>query len=206
MPGNYKRKDHLYKKAKGEGYRSRAAYKLIELDKKHSLIKPGFKVLDLGAWPGGWLQVLSRQVGPSGRVIGIDLDAIEDLGLANVETVVGDVSDNGLIARALEHLGGKADLIVSDMSPKLTGIREVDQAAATRCGEMVCDVAEQGLREGGHVVMKLFKGSDVEQFLRSIRSQFGKVHRAELDTTRKTSNEFYVVGLGFTGALGKEVT
>jgi len=193
----YNRKDHLYQKAKEEGYRSRAAYKLIELNEKHKLFKNGARVLDLGAWPGGWLQVAANAVGENGLAIGIDLTKIEDLNDPRIKLVQGDVQDPEVIAKACTMAGGKFDLVLSDMSPKLTGIKEVDNTAAVGCAEAAISAAMSALVAGGNFACKLFKSNEAEMFVKSLKPLFNKVERRELDTTRNTSNEFYAVALGF---------
>ena len=200
MCANYDRKDKLYEKAKEEGYRSRAAYKLLELNKKHSILRPGSKVLDLGAWPGGWMQVTSEIVGPKGLVVGIDLVKMDPLPTGNVETICGDAREDSNIRMALEVAGGKFDVVLSDMSPKLTGIKEADQAGTVACAELALYVAGQVLKKDGDLIIKVFKGNDTETFVRQLRPAFTKVVRAELDSTRKTSNEYYVLGRGLKGA------
>lgn len=199
MAAPYKRKDHYYEKAKESGYRSRAAFKLIELSKRFKILNRGDYVLDLGCWPGSWLQVAARKTGPDGLVVGIDLQALEDLGLQNVVTIVGDAGDPDTINSAIKVAGRQFNLLLSDMSPKLSGIREVDQARIAACGEMALNVCRVALHPGGNIVMKLFKGGQVEDIVREARKDFKTVKRIELDATRSTSNEFYIVGMGFHG-------
>lgn len=190
----YNRKDHLYQKAKEEGYRSRAAYKLIEVQDAYKIIKSGNSVLDVGAWPGGWTQVALNYVGDSGSVTAIDLQALDPIDDPRCKLIAGD-------ARDLEQILGTSepsfDVVVSDMSAKLTGIKEADQAAAVGCAELALYVAQQNLKQGGNFLVKVFKGGDVEGFVKSTRPMFNKLLRSELKSTRNTSNEFYVIGLGF---------
>ncbi len=190
----YNRKDHLYQKAKEEGYRSRAAYKLIEVQDAYKIIKSGNSVLDVGAWPGGWTQVALNYVGDSGSVTAIDLQALDPIDDPRCKLIAGD-------ARDLEQILGtnepSFDVVVSDMSAKLTGIKEADQAAAVGCAELALYVAQQNLKQGGNFLVKVFKGGDVEGFVKSTRPMFNKLLRSELKSTRNTSNEFYVIGLGF---------
>lgn len=190
----YNRKDHLYQKAKEEGYRSRAAYKLIEVQDAYKIIKSGNSVLDVGAWPGGWTQVALNYVGDSGSVTAIDLQGLDPIDDPRCKLIAGD-------ARDLEQILGtnepSFDVVVSDMSAKLTGIKEADQAAAVGCAELALYVAQQNLKQGGNFLVKVFKGGDVEGFVKSTRPMFNKLLRSELKSTRNTSNEFYVIGLGF---------
>lgn len=197
MSGSYNRKDHLYHKAKSDGYRSRAAYKLEELNKRYGILKHGFKVLDLGAWPGGWMQIASRHVGYLGKVVGIDLAEIEAFDGTNIKVITGDVRDEENLSAALEWAGGRFDVVISDMSPKLSGIKEADRYGAVACAELAIWAAHHTLRSGGNVVIKVFKGNETEEFVKSIRPLFNKVARVELDSTRKTSNEFYIAAFGF---------
>jgi 23S rRNA (uridine2552-2'-O)-methyltransferase len=154
-------------------------------------------VVDLGAWPGGWLQVAAQKVGSNGLVVGIDLQKIEDFGAANVKLVCGDARDEENLQEMKNLAGGKFDTALSDMSPKLSGIREVDSAGAVGCAELALYIAEQTLKEGGNLVIKLFKSNESEMFVKSMRPMFNKVKRVELDATRSSSNEFYVIGVGF---------
>lgn len=199
MSGNYERKDHLYQRAKDEGYRSRAAYKLMELDKKYHLLRSGSKVLDLGCWPGGWLQVASRRIGKSGVAVGIDLVPVESLDVENVRIICGDAREDTIIEQALSFAPQGFDVVLSDMSPKLSGIKEADRAGTVACAELALWAAGRLLRKGGNFVCKVFKGNETEEFIRAARPKFDKLTRSELDATRKTSNEFYVLGFGFHG-------
>ncbi len=193
MASQYNRKDHLYQRAKDEGYRSRAAYKLIEIQEAYGIIQQGGNVIDVGAWPGGWSQVALKFVGSSGSVVAIDLVPCEPIDDERFRSITGD-------ARDLESLLGSSDpqfdAVISDMSPKLTGIREVDQAGTVGCAELALYVATKMLKEKGSFVVKVFKGADVEGFVKSARPLFNKVIRTELKSSRNTSNEFYVIGLG----------
>ncbi len=196
---SYERKDHLYKKAKAEGFASRAAYKLQELQKRFGLLKRGMRVLDLGAWPGGWVQVALPEIGPEGRMVGIDLVEIGGFSQSNLLLICGDAADTETWAKAKEFAGGPFDVILSDMAAKLTGIREADVMAALSCVEIAFAAAEQLLSVGGTLVMKVFPGNEVEQFLRGMRKSFERVSRVGLDSTRRSSNETYVVAFGFRG-------
>ena len=185
---NYNRKDHLHQKAKSEGYRSRAAYKLLELQKKYKIIKPGDIVCDLGAWPGGWTQVSSKLVGNNGLVIAIDLTELEPFKETNVITAQSDIADYVCTK--------EPSVIVSDMSAKLTGIRDADIMNAERVCELAFSFSKKCLKKDGTLVMKLFPG--VEDFIkREIKPAFKSVQRTELDSSRSTSKESYLVAKGF---------
>lgn len=197
MAADYKRKDHLYQKAKDEGYRSRAAYKLKEIQQSYKIIQKGDRVLDVGAWPGGWTQVAVEYVGDTGSVTAVDLVALEPIDDPRVHLLVGDARD---LESLLPDPRIRFDCVISDMSPKLTGIREADQAGTVACAELALYVANQYLKSGGSFAVKVFKGGEVEGFVKSARPMFNKLIRSELQSTRNTSNEFYVIGLGFKGA------
>jgi 23S rRNA (uridine2552-2'-O)-methyltransferase len=198
MASDYNRKDHLYHKAKEEGFQSRAAYKLIEIQKTYKVIPHGGHVLDVGAWPGGWTQVALDIIGPRGTVTGIDLVPLEPIDDPRCKLITGDARD---IEELLGNPGPCFDSVISDMSPKLTGIKEADQAGTVACAELALWVAQQVLKKGGSFVVKVFKGGSVEGFVKSARPMFNKLVRTELKSTRNTSNEFYVIGLGFKGHI-----
>jgi 23S rRNA (uridine2552-2'-O)-methyltransferase len=203
MASDYNRKDHLYKKAKEAGYRSRAAYKLKEIQDAYKIIQNGSHVLDVGAWPGGWTQVALEYVGASGQVTAVDLQALEPIDDERLRVLVGDARD---LDSLLPNPGTRFDCVVSDMSPKLTGIREADQAGTVACAELALFVAQRFLKKGGSFVVKVFKGGEVEGFVKSARPMFNKLVRSELKSTRNTSNEFYVIGLGFKGDDAKVIS
>lgn len=196
MSGGYNRKDRFYELAKSEGYRSRAAYKLKELNQKFKFLARGAHVLDLGSWPGGWTQVAAEAVGESGLVVSIDLVPLDSLPGDNIKLIAGDVRDESSLA-AIRALVPHVSVIISDMSPKLTGIKVADQMGTVACAELAVWVATQVLKPGGTLVMKVFKGNETEQFYRAHRALFEKLHRVELESTRKSSNEFYIVGQGY---------
>lgn len=201
MSSEYKRKDHLYQKAKEEGYRSRAAYKLKEIQAAYKIIKNGDLVLDVGAWPGGWIQVALEYVGAQGRVVGIDLVALEPINDPRAMLLQGDARD---LDSALPDPALRFNAVISDMSPKLTGIPEADQAGTVACAELALSVASNFLKKGGNFVVKVFKGREVEGFVKAAKPMFNRVIRSELDSTRNSSNEFYVIGLGFKGEVSRK--
>ncbi|MFO0416135.1 MAG: SAM-dependent methyltransferase [Pseudomonadota bacterium] len=197
VSSKYNRKDHLYLQAKDAGYRSRAAYKLKEIQKAYKIIAPNSAVLDVGAWPGGWCQVALEYVGPNGSVTGIDLVAVDPIDDPRCHLITGDARDLDTLLSDSSQL---FDCVISDMSPKLTGIKEADQAGTVACAELALYVAERHLKKGGSFAVKVFKGGEVEGFVKSARPMFNRLVRSELDSTRNTSNEFYVIGLGFKGS------
>jgi len=193
----YDRKDALYRRAKEEGYRSRAAYKLAELQRRLRLMRRGDAVVDLGAWPGGWLQVAAAQVGAAGRVLGIDVVAIEPLPDAHVVVLQADVTDPALPARACELLGRPADVVLSDMAPKLSGVAPRDAARSEELLEAAHRFAIATLRPGGTLVLKSFGGPESEAIRTALRPSFGRVKFVGVEATRKGSSELYLVATGY---------
>jgi 23S rRNA (uridine2552-2'-O)-methyltransferase len=195
----YERRDRLYRKAKAQGLRSRAAFKLEDLDR--GLLGPGHRVVDLGCWPGGWLQVVSRRVGAGGRVVGVDARAMAPLPLANVRVVRGDARGDEVIEEAARELDGPADVVLSDMSPSLTGIRDRDEAAASELVRRALAVASRLLRPGGSFVCKIFMNSDYRELRDAVSRRFETVSTTRSDATRKGSAELYIVARGFRGTF-----
>jgi 23S rRNA (uridine2552-2'-O)-methyltransferase len=184
--------DPFVKLAQKEGYRSRAAYKLIGLDEKDRLLKPGMTVVDLGAAPGGWCQVAAKKVGEKGRVIGIDLLPVDPI--PGVTLLQADfTSDEGLalLENALE--GRKADLVLSDMAPNLTGVKDADQARHYGLAELALDFAIQWLKPEGVFVVKVFQGSGFEDFVRAARQAFRQVQVRKPEASRDESRENFLV-------------
>lgn len=192
----YERKDAVYRRAKREGFRSRAAIKLEELDRLFSLLRTGQKVVDLGCWPGGWLQVCADRVGPRGRVVGIDVAETEEVERPNVVVLTADVYDEALADRVREALGGPADLVLSDLAPKLSGIAASDSARHAALVQRALELARTWLAPGGIFLAKLFMDAEYQDLIRDIRATFSAVKSRKLDTTRKGSSELYVCGRG----------
>lgn len=195
----YERKDALYRRAKEEGYRSRAAYKLAELQRRARLIRKSDAVIDLGAWPGGWLQVAADLVGPHGRVLGIDVVALDPLPDERVLLLQGDAADPALPGRALSLLGRRADVVLSDMAPKLTGIAPRDAARGAEILDAARAFATATLRPGGTFVAKTFGGHEGETARAALRTTFGRVRFVGLETTRKGSSELYLIATDYRG-------
>ena len=187
--------DAYVKRAKAEGMRSRAAYKLDEIAARDRLLKPGMIVVDLGAAPGGWSQVAAERVGARGRVIA--LDVLEMRGLAGVIFVLGDFHDAKSVEALERALGGeKADLVLSDMAPNLSGIAVSDQARALELAELALDFALKHLKPQGNFLVKAFQGAGFDSFLKTLRSRFGSVAVRKPDASRSRSSEVYLVGKG----------
>lgn len=193
----YQRKDAFYARAKVEGYRSRAAYKLAELQQRQHLLRRGDRVVDLGAWPGGWLQIAAAAVGSEGRVVGVDLQRIEPLGLANVHTVAGDITHPEILQQITALCGGKADVVLSDLAPKLSGIRARDEARGAELIALAIGFAHEVLRPGGSFVAKLFMGPDAQAHVTALRAAFEEVRTTRPEATRKGSAEIYVIARRF---------
>ena len=191
----YQRKDAFYARAKAEGYRSRASYKLLDLARRYQLFKRGDHVVDLGAWPGGWLQVAAELVGPRGVVVGVDLVPIDPLPQAWVSTLVGDASEPAVLEQLRERCGGRVDVVLSDMSPKLSGIRDRDAARSEGLAEAAVGIAEQLVAPGGRMVMKVFSGAESEA-LRLARRVFPAAKLTKPESSRRESAEMYLVATG----------
>ncbi len=190
--GGYQRKDAFYRRAKEEGYRSRAAYKLLEINERYHLIGRGARVLDLGCWPGGWLQVAVSLAGPTGTVVGVDLRETDPLSGAVILT--GDVTDGAVIERLRAAApGGAYDVVIADLSPQLSGVRFRDEARAAELNEIALSVAEALLQPGGSLLMKTFMSGETEGILRRARALFGAVRLTAVEATRKGSAEQYMI-------------
>jgi 23S rRNA (uridine2552-2'-O)-methyltransferase len=188
---SYKLRDTYYKKAKQEGYRSRAAYKLLELQERFRIFKPGQLVADLGAAPGGWIQVAAKLVGPSGKVIGVDLQPIEPFHQKNIIVVQADITAAETEQRIMEYLGRRADSVISDLAPKLTGIRDTDEARSLELNHTALGIAKRLLRSGGSFLIKSFVSEELRIFSTELEKQFGSVQRTRPDASRKGSSEIY---------------
>ncbi len=184
--------DQYVKRAQKEGYRSRACYKLLELQEKDRLIKPGMCVVDLGSAPGGWSQVAAGLVGHHGRVLASDVLAMDSL--AGVEFIQGDFTEDAVFEALLAALGDQpVDLVISDMAPNMSGMKDVDQPRAMYLCELALDMAGQVLRPGGGFVTKIFQGEGFDEYFRMLRERFGKVVTRKPAASRPRSREVYLV-------------
>jgi 23S rRNA (uridine2552-2'-O)-methyltransferase len=197
MAKPYDPKDFYFRKAKERGLRARSAFKIEEILRRHRLLRAGQAVLDLGAAPGGFLQILADAVGERGVAVGVDREPIRNLGRAWVRTGVVDL----LAPDALEHIRAihpaRFDLVTSDMAPKTIGVKVTDEARSLELARMALAVAEATLRLGGALVCKVFMGGDFPVFRRELAALFDEVHVARPAATRERSYEVYVVGKGF---------
>lgn len=199
MPKRYIPNDSWSQKAAKEGYRARSVYKLMELDEKFHLIKPGMTVLDLGAAPGSWLQYVSGKMreerGEStGRIIGIDLQEIEPI--EEVETYVADITNKEAINQILSNEANeaiKADLILSDLAPSTSGIKDIDQWRSIELSHAVVDIARRYLKPSGRVVMKVLRGGDFDVFLKDLKRECSDVKTFQAAASRDRSKEVYVI-------------
>lgn len=190
--------DPFVKKAQLEGYRSRSAYKLTELNEKDRLIRPGMRIMDLGSAPGGWSQVAGKLVGAKGRVLATDILHMEPI--KNVDFIQGDFTDEAIVAQLLEWLGGgKFDLIISDIAPNITGIDSADQASSMYFLELALDTVKQTLKPGATFVAKMFQGAGSDDYVKELRTSFEKVLIRKPAASRAQSREVYIVAKGFKG-------
>jgi 23S rRNA (uridine2552-2'-O)-methyltransferase len=190
----YRRKDTYYRRARAAGYRARSAYKLAELDRRYGLLRRGDFVVDLGAWPGAWLQVTLERIGPEGRVVGVDLVPVEPLPAPNVALVKGDVAAPETSETVRGLLGRAADVVLSDLAPKLTGIRATDEARLAALAEAMIGALPRLLRPGGRLLTKLFMTPDYETLLGELRTRFARVTTTRPEASRRGSAELYVIG------------
>ncbi|MFO1415585.1 MAG: RlmE family RNA methyltransferase [Burkholderiales bacterium] len=190
--------DHYVQEAQRRGYRSRAAFKLLDLDERDKLLRPGLVAVDLGAAPGSWSQVLRERLGPAGRIVAIDLLPMDPI--AGVTSVQGDFrEDEGLAAVEAALDGQRVDLVVSDMAPNLSGIEPADQARSVHLGELALDFAAGHLTPGGDLVVKVFQGSGLQELTAAIGERFTKVYVRKPKSSRDRSRETFLVGKGFRG-------
>jgi 23S rRNA (uridine2552-2'-O)-methyltransferase len=190
--------DQYVKMAQRDGYRSRACYKLLELQEKDRLIKPGNCVVDLGSAPGGWSQVAAMLVGHKGRVVASDILDMDSI--AGVEFVRGDFTEDEIFSELMAMLGAsKADLVISDMAPNMSGMRDVDQPQSMYLCELALDMATQVLRTNGSFVTKIFQGEGFDSYFSQLREHFTKVVTRKPAASRPRSREVYLVASGLRG-------
>jgi len=187
--------DHYVHKAKAEGYRARAAFKLLEIDEKDHLLRAGMTVVDLGAAPGSWSQIAAAKVGDAGKVFALDLLEIDPL--HNVHFIQGDFQTDAVLRELESALGGRSvDLVISDMAPNISGVGAADQARSIGLCELALDFAATHLKTGGNFLVKVFQGSGIDEYRRSMQSVFDKVIVRKPAASRDRSTEVYFLGVG----------
>ena len=193
-------KDPHVKKSRSEGYRSRASYKLLQIDDKDKLLKPGMTVVDLGAAPGGWSQVASKALGDKGLLVAVDLLPLEPI--TGVRALKGDIADDRVIKRLQGLMDMKrADLVMSDMAPQLAGIADIDGPKIMDLANLTMVVCEKVLKKEGCLVVKLFHYEEVHGFVRRLRTVFNTLRIRKPASSRASSSEFYVVAKGYKGCV-----
>jgi len=192
-----RKREYYYRRAKEEKLRSRAAYKLLQAVEKHRFIKPGDVVVDLGAAPGGWTQASLRIVGSNGFVLGVDLKSMEPIDQPNVRTTIGDVTDSQTTQNIKEFLPRSADVVISDVSPNVSGIWELDHARQIDLARRSLEVATSVLKPKGNFFVKVFQGDMLNDFVKEVKQHFGFVKLVKPKASRAKSAELYVVGMYF---------
>jgi len=190
-----RKRDYFYRRAKEERFRSRAAYKLLEVVERHGLIKLGDVVLDLGAAPGGWMQAALRVVGETGFVLGVDVKEIEPFEAENTRSVVWDINDTQIIEALREFLPSAADVVISDVSPNISGVWELDHTRQIDLARRSLLIATSLLKPGGNFFVKVFQGDLLEGFVSEMRGLFRFVRLIKPEASRKKSSELFVLGM-----------
>ena len=188
--------DHYVRQSQKEGWRSRASYKLLEIQEKDHIFRPGSKVVDLGAAPGGWSQVAVQLVGEQGRVVASDILPMD--AIAGVDFVQGDFTEETVLEHILATIGAdQVDLVISDMAPNMSGALSVDQPNAMYLAELALDLSRQVLRRGGIFLTKVFQGEGFDEYLRDMKTSFDKVQTRKPQASRARSREVYLLASGF---------
>ncbi|MCE5180974.1 MAG: RlmE family RNA methyltransferase [Betaproteobacteria bacterium] len=187
--------DPYVQRAKLEGYRSRASYKLLEIIERDHLLKPGMRVVDLGAAPGGWSQVAAKMLAGNGKVLALDL--LEMTPLAGVTFIQGDFREDAVLAELVKALDGRpVDLVISDMAPNISGIALADQARAMHLAELALEFAVAQMKPGGNFLVKVFQGDGFDEYIRAMRGHFKQVATRKPKASRGRTNETYLLGIG----------
>ncbi len=190
-----RKRDYYYKKAKEEKYRSRSTYKLFQAIEKHRFIKEGDVVVDLGAAPGGWIQAARRIVGSKGFVLGVDIRPIEPFAEHNVRTIIGDISEQETLQQILEFLPRKTDALISDASPNISGIWEVDHARQIDLAQHALNIAFETLKPTGNFFVKVFQGDMLDDFTRKVKNSFQTVDVIKPKASRGKSAEMFILAM-----------
>lgn len=190
-----RKREHYYRKAKKEHYRSRAAYKLKQINDNFDVMRPGSRVVDLGASPGGWSQIAAEIVGSTGKVVSVDIRRMRRID--GVEFILGDVRERKTIDRLSEIMGGSVDVVLSDMSPNISGHYSTDHAKSIELCEHALKFAEAALREDGCFIVKVFEGDLYPEFLAKVKRHFKSVKGHSPRASRASSSEIYIIAKGF---------
>ena len=189
-----RKRDYYYKKAKQEKYRSRASYKLFQAIKKYGFIEHGDVVVDLGAAPGGWIQAARKTVGNKGFVLGVDLKPIEPFTQSYVRTIICDITDREALKQILEMLPRKADAVISDAAPNISGIWEVDHARQMELSQQALEIAKEILKPSGSFFVKVFQGDMLSDFIQKVKQNFVNVVLVKPEASRPKSAEIFILG------------
>jgi 23S rRNA (uridine2552-2'-O)-methyltransferase len=189
------RRDQYRRLAKDQGYRARSAYKLLQINRSYNVLKKGDKVVDLGCAPGGWLQVAVKEIRPSGKVIGIDLKPVTPV----VDAIIlqGSIEDPDMLSKIEEILGSKADVVLSDLAPNVSGVWDIDHARQISLSTIALQFTQRVLRIGGSSVFKVFEGDMLKEFRSELNKSFGKVFLSKPSASRQESSELYIICLNF---------
>jgi len=188
--------DPYHKQAKLQGYRARSAFKLKQMDNKFRFLKPGITVLDIGAAPGSWLQIVSERIGDTGTVIGVDLDEIKPLGLPNIKTIQGNILDEETQKKIRNLVGKRLDVVIADIAPNVSGNWDIDQYNQLELARMSMIIAKKLLFRKGWFITKVFQGIDYDEFLRDVKASFKRVKVFKPSASRKSSAEIYLIAHG----------
>ena len=202
MPSEWLRqrsKDQFHRLAIEKGFRSRASFKLLQITRRYHFIKPGQRVLDLGAAPGGWLQAARQVVGTRGFVFGVDLQPIRALPHTNIQTMIGDITKPEIVDEIKKEAGLSFDVVLSDLAPNVSGVWEVDHARQIELARCAVRVGGLVMRGSGNMLVKVFQGSEVKAFQDEMRSMFSEFRIVKPQASRPESAELYFLGLGFVG-------
>ncbi len=191
-----RKNEYYYKKAKEENYRSRSTYKLIQANEKYGFIRLRDVVVDLGAAPGGWIQAARKMTGKYGFVLGVDLKPIEPFTQDYVRTIIGDLTEAEIVEQILSFLPRRADVVMSDAAPNITGVWEVDHARQIELATKALDIAMQILRPNGNFFVKLFEGDLMNEFVQTVKGHFEEVKIVKPQASRAKSSEMYLLALG----------
>lgn len=191
------RKDHYFKLAKERGFRSRSAFKLLQISRKCDLLKQGTKVVDLGAAPGGWIQVARDFVGDDGFILGIDKKPLNPFRYENIETLEMDVNDDCIFDTILEKAHGKVDVVISDLSPSVSGTRSLDNFRQIDLSERALEIAKKLLKKKGNFLVKIFDSPESQEFFKKVKRSFKKAKLKKPDASNRKSSEIFIIGLDF---------